>query len=337
MSFKNNLTASDTVPSSDLLESPISLLSIRQLAYILVTGEDAQRFLQGQLTCDIPPPESSVLTLGAHCSTKGKVHNFFRIIPASTCFKSSGYLLICHPETLEISVTKLKKYAMFSKVSIDAVNEQLSAFGLYGSEAPQFVKQRFSNSNLEINQIASLDQHVVVRLRGQKPRYLVLGQSSLVQNIESDCAKSLSKPILEPKFWTLTDIKAGIPTIYASTIDQFFPHYLNLPTLNAVSFEKGCYLGQEVIARMQYRGKVNKHLRMGLVTESKEIPVPGDKILHKVGSETHEAGHVVSVAPISQFCYELLAVIKDDYQDFRNLMLDSADEPILHQLNLGYA
>lgn len=333
----NDIFLSTPLEGYDTIESSNSIIPLSQLAFIAVQGQDATKFLQGQFTCHFPETPDSKLLLGAHCSTKGKIQNFFRILYCSW-LEEAGYLLIFHISTLEETTKRLNKYSLFSKVKIVNKTNDFAAFVMYGNEAEQLISKQLSVTNLSINDSTSIDTNhaTVIRLRGDKPRYLCFAAQSNLPSLWNKCKEAFKEN--NSYFWDLLEIRAGIPTIYQTTVDQFFPHHLNLPTLNAVSFEKGCYLGQEVIARMQYRGKVNKHLHRALIEGCERLPQPGEEIVHiESETSTHPVGTVVSASYTRPENCELLIIIKDDYQNFENLFLKSEGAPKLHHLNLTYS
>lgn len=185
-------------------------LSIK-MPVIRVQGIDAGKFLQGQLTCDVLSLSHNKTTLGAYCNIQGKVDSLFWLTYTDDC-----YWLQMPTELINLTITELKKYAVFSKVTLDT-----------------------------LEQTRQIDE--------------------------------------------LTEIMAGIPAVYASTKGEFFPHDLNLPALGAVSFSKGCYRGQEIVARMQHRGNLKRSLYKFTITNTNVAP--GNII--SVGPNGDKAGVVV--------------------------------------------
>lgn len=163
------------------------------LKYLKVSGTDASKFLQGQLTCDINQANETQPVLGAHCNVKGRIESLFEIFK-----KDDVYFLLMPSSIIEHAYTTLKKYALFSKVTLEIME--------------------LNDSGLSIEFPVTFDE------------------------------------------WRLQRIEKGIPTLFPETTGKFLPHDLNLPTLNAVSFTKGCYLGQEIVARMQHLGKPKWHM-----------------------------------------------------------------------------
>ncbi len=184
------------------------------ISVIQIAGPDSQSFLQGQLTCNINDVTTEQGLLAAHCNDKGRVISLFYIF-----LDDDKYYLTMPTDLIPIALQHLKKYAIFSKVTIE-----------------------------EYKNITSL---------------------SFPDNIQRQFSDYAT--------WQWQTIQQGIPTIYAATSSLFLPHDLNLPTLGAINFKKGCYLGQEIIARLEFRGKPKRHLET-LLLELDHCPSPGTEI-----------------------------------------------------------
>jgi len=229
---------------------------------IAVSGPDAVSFLQGQLTVDMTEIKTKKHGLAAFCNLKGRIHALFRLF-----YDEDSYYLAAPKEVVTQALTQLKKFARFSKVTLTEVSEEWQHFGIFNAEyfdAAGIISLTLSN-NLQ--------------------RFELWGQSKLMQ--EQWNKLSLTLPIKTFNEWKLLDIEAGIPNIWPETQEKFLPHYLNLPQLGAVSFSKGCYVGQEIIARMQYRGNVKRGLSRVLIESRTTLPAPGTPL---------EGGIVVTAA-----------------------------------------
>lgn len=317
-------------------QSEPNIIPLSQIAFLKLAGSEAQSFLQGQFTCDFSEQKTDHLLLGAHCSAKGKIQNFYRIV-CCHWLQEPTYLLLSNNSTLLSAIDKLKKFAMFSKVSIEDKTNELASFVVYGEQTIDIMAKALSVTLPEINKVKWLEdtKTIIIRLRGEQPRFLVVADKQALATHWHKMA-ALCRPN-NSNLWPLTEIRAGIPVIYPDTMDTFFPHYLNLPTLNAVSFEKGCYIGQEVIARMQYRGKVKQHLHRAYCHSTDQPPNPGEQIICVQDKQSIEVGKVVMAANTRQDEFELLLTLKDEYQDFNDLHLNNAKGPKLQHLNLTYS
>lgn len=257
-----------------LPESP-TLFHLTQLAVIQLEGEDAVKYLNGQVTCDVTKLAIGDSTFGAHCTPKGKVLAIFRV------FKTEQALyLVYKKELIEKELTELKKYAVFSKVTITDVSERYSVLGFTAKNADN-LKQSFESLNL--SQIATVSVN--------PNRIMMIVDSELAfahpLNTESSC-------------WFGLDILDGIPNINANIQDEFIPQAFNLDAIDGISFTKGCYTGQETVARAKYRGTNNRS--MFVLEGSSSIPVTIDDQLEKqIGDNWRSSGSIVDVYQDGEF------------------------------------
>jgi len=244
--------------------------AIISLPYTLieVTGNDAKKFLQGQLSCNLETITTDS-SLGAYCNIKGRISALFRICQVQALEPSQiTYLLRLPSSMATATVTELKKYGAFSKVSIRALTDDLVVLGLVGAKVINAVQielkcvadhvRATNHPSSASDNLTTRDYNICLQIPGDinHAELYIEHQQALalwpkLTKIATPCSANA---------WELLEIMAGIPEIYPETKDAILPHYINLPALNAVSFTKGCYRGQEIIARMQYRGKIKRHL-----------------------------------------------------------------------------
>ena len=210
-----------------------------------VAGVQAKKFLQGQLTCNLDEVTSSKASLSAHCNPQGRVISFFRIF-----LHNDQYYLQMPRELIPIAKQALQKYAVFFKVALMDVSDELTGMNI-ATRPPSM------------------------------------------------------------------DISEGIPAIYPETSEKFLPHDLNLPQLGAVSFNKGCYTGQEIIARMQYRGKLKNHLYRARVNTSLPLVRCAD-----IYRDSKSCGSIVDFCQMGVDHYELLVIAQDEDVETRILAID---------------
>ena len=239
-----------------------SIVTLSSRGLVQVSGERARELLQGQLTCDLNEITETHSRLGAHCNPQGRIISLFRVI----YYKNSYYLLM--PKTLiPQAINGLKKYAVFFKVTLQDVSDQFNFMGYHGDLLTQFVN---SVPN-DINEVATLNDRLIIKIASQ--RYEIIGDLDSLAKEMAEKAGMISE-----NDWKYLDIQAGIPTIYPETSEKLLPHEINLHQLNAISFNKGCYTGQEIIARMQYRGKLKTELT-SLAVISDTPPQVGNDIV----------------------------------------------------------
>ena len=194
------------------------------------SGPKVTDFLQGQLTCDVRELNEKKSCFGAYCDVKGRIQASFYLF-----FDQASYYFLLPKRVIPYLKNSLKKYAVFSATSLIDVTEH---WGLLGLAEPLS------------HDISLPSSSQLIRLAGPSSRAVLAGPIEYVK-------ASLTSPAqpLTLNDWHCLDICSGLATIYPETIGLFTPHQLNYPSLGAVSFTKGCYLGQEVIARTHYLGK----------------------------------------------------------------------------------
>lgn len=265
----------------------ITVIDLKPYYGILkVSGPDAATFLQGQLTCDVRKITEHSFQLGGHCNTKGRLRALFRIFKLADAFFFQTPLL-----QIEFAMGELKKYAKFSKVSISDESASKQIIGLIGVENPELFLKEWSladNPNIHL-----------VKLSHSENRYELIAPEDF--DLHSSSNISILNPISQKdfEFWKLADIRDGLPEIWPELREQILPHHINLPQLNAVSFTKGCYCGQEIIARMEYRGNIKKAMNQMKLPHTITI-VPGTMLNDIPNNPSADNGLVISSAITSE-------------------------------------
>lgn len=202
---------------------------------ITVSGEDATSFLQGQVTCDINTLTSTNSLFGSFCNPKGRVISLFYIAKRSDIF----YLIV--PVSLrETLIKRLRMFVFRSKVQIEDKSDGICVLGSLSK-----------NSGMHINHLAtiSLAKHTPLSFLIVKSEELNAFNTTADEKINADCTQ-----------WNQSLIKAVIPRVTDLTSELFIPQTLNLDVLDGISLTKGCYTGQEIIARLHYKGTVKRRL-----------------------------------------------------------------------------
>ncbi|KPB73247.1 Uncharacterized protein ALO83_01765 [Pseudomonas cannabina pv. alisalensis] len=288
---------------------------------LAVRGVDAGKFLQGQLTCNLNYLSESQSSLGARCTQKGRMQSSFRIV-----FEGDGCLLAMASELIEPQLLDLRKYAVFSKSKLTDESAAWVRFGLQegddalvglGLDLPQ-----------ETGAVARADALIAIRVSPARAELWVpAGQAD---STRSHLAARLAEGSLND--WLLGQIRAGIGQVFGSTREEFIPQMINLQAVGGVSFKKGCYTGQEIVARMQYLGKLKRRLYR-LTLQAQEIPQPGTALFSPVHASA--VGNVVLAAQSDQGI-ELLAVLQGDAAESGQIHLGSPQGPALHMSELPY-
>ena len=230
---------------------------------IQIEGTEAEKYLQGQLTCDVTKLAVGESTLAAHCDPKGKMSALFRLIRQD---EQTFYMLL-KSALLPSALDQLKKYAVFSKVTFTSLDWQI--LGVAGTKGIEKCGQFSAQIRIDVN--------------GQQPRVIVLHSTQLAL-----------EPTVEAQAWDLLDIQDGVPSLAAATQLEFIPQALNLQSVEqAISFHKGCYIGQETVARAKYRG-ANKRALFIFAAQTQSLPEIGSALEMALGDNWRATGTITS-------------------------------------------
>ncbi|SDY35306.1 CAF17-like 4Fe-4S cluster assembly/insertion protein YgfZ [Pseudomonas salomonii] len=288
---------------------------------LAVRGSDAAKFLQGQLTCNLNYLSDTQASLGARCTQKGRMQSSFRIL-----LQGDGVLLAMATELLEPQLADLKKYAVFSKSKLTDESAAWARFGL--SNAAPTLAALGLELPAETDSVVRTDTLIAIRVSPDRAELWVPAEQA--EAVRQQLANHLQQVDLND--WLLGQIRAGIGQVMPQTRELFIPQMLNLQAVGGVSFKKGCYTGQEIVARMQYLGKLKRRLyRLSLNAE--QLPEPGTPLF----SPNHNSaiGEVVIAAKADQ-SIELLAVLQAEAADNGDVHVGSLEGPGLNLLDLPY-
>lgn len=300
------------------------------LGLLSVGGEDAPKFLQGQTTCDILGLTGHTSILGALCTPQGRVIAVFRAVRTDTAFH---WLL--PKEAIEAVVKRLRGYVLRSAVTIEDNSSRWVFFGVGGLEFGQTLENRAMPWPKAPGEVVRMSDGFLVNLGSESgARALCVIDAHTAQAFEAKLGE-MGCLAVEPSSWRLADIRAGLPQITGETCEAFVPQMLNLDRLGAISFNKGCYTGQEIVARTHYLGNVKRRMyRLGGVVD--QLPKAGDA-LYPAGVDTESVGTVVDAAPAGAERWELLAVLNIQAAETGELRLGSPEGSPLEVLTLPYA
>lgn len=281
---------------------------------LAIRGVDATKFLQGQLTCNLNYLSDDQAGLGGRCTPKGRLVSSFRIVR-----QPDGYLLAMAQELIEPQLTDLKKYAVFSKSVLADESAQWQRLGLdatgFAATWPEAVLGATANS------VAPVTGGFAIRLEDGRVEAW-LGANATLPTL----------PEVGLDVWLLAQVRAGVGQVFGATRELFVPQMINLQALDGVSFRKGCYTGQEIVARMQYLGKLKR--RLYRLASSDAPPVVGTELFSPVHGSS--VGEVVLAAPAADGC-EFLAVLQADAVEDGRITVGSSDGPNCRLLDLPYS
>ncbi len=304
MEWQTRFSALPLSTQDALPELSISLLD--NFGMITMNGDDKKSYLQGQVTCDVVSLEKDQSTLGAHCDAKGKVWSVFRLF-----HHQDGYGMIQPKSALEVELTEIKKYAVFSKVTIEESSDIV--LGVAGSKADNFI----ASLNEEKGDVRAINGGTAVRVADNR-WLLAMNNESVPPLLESSEAT-----LTTHELWNRFDIEAALPFVSAATQNEHIPQALNLQALGGISFTKGCYTGQETVARAKYRG-INKramYIVKGATTaDLTEQPI---ELERSVGENWRSVGTLLSYYQFSDDHAIGLMVLPNNLDDDTRLRLVS--------------
>lgn len=303
------------------------IADLSHLDCLRVTGTDAETFLLNQFSNDIKQLDANHSQLTTYCNPKGRMFALFRAYRID-----DGYMLLSDPEIGSSLLSRLKMFVLRSKVEIENISEQFTMFGLSGNNARNLLRDVLQTEPPELeNQVTHSGAITVIRQCGKHQRFLLIGEPEKLQTTWSELAKTC-QPVGRTA-WEWLDIQAGLPSIHPQTSEEFIPQMLNLDVLDALNFKKGCYPGQEIIARMKYLGKLKQ--RMFLGHTDGVLPAPGDALFAE-GFGTQSAGTVVAAAPAPGGGYDCLFIAQLKVIDTEPLHVGAIDGVELSLLELPY-
>ncbi len=303
------------------------LADLSHLGLLQVDGDDRVAFLQGQITNDVKLLGGNNSHYAGYCTPKG------RLLALFLAFSHHDRLhLQFNRQLLELIMKRLKMYVLRSKVTITDVSDSIIRIGLAGPQAEQILLSLFKHVPALEHELVTLDDAALIRLPGRTPRYEILTQAEHAERIWltlSEQASAVGTPC-----WEWLEIQAGIPDIQASTQEAFVPQMINLDALGGISFKKGCYTGQEIVARTHYLGKVKRRTLPVHIGAGEEAKV-GSAVYTSASDDP--AGMLVRVAPSPNGGFDALAELRLEAIEGAEIYLDKTSARPLQLMDLPYA
>jgi hypothetical protein len=284
---------------SPALVNETVICDLSHLGLLQLGGADTFTFLQGQVTNDVKQLNGQIAHYSGYCNPKG------RLLAIFLAFAHKDHIHLQLPKELIAPIAKrLKMYVMRSKVDIQDVSESIIKIGVNGPKAIELLSPLFSQIPQNDYELVSLENGALIKLPGNQPRFEIftdIANAPTIWNILAPHTKTA-----DAAYWELLEIQAGIPEVYVKTQEEFVPQMLNLDLLNGINFKKGCYTGQEIVARTHYLGTVKRRTQLAHIDCATQ-PNAGDDVLNSNGDIV---GKVVRCAPSFNGGYDLLAEIR---------------------------
>lgn len=304
------------------------MADLSHFGLIQASGDDSRDFLQGQTSNDLRLVDANHGQLNSYCSPKGRMLATFRIFD-----RDGDYYLQMPSEILEPTMKRLGMFILMSRVALKDVSDELVRIGLAGPNTEKLLEAEIGETPADVDGSLTLNGLTVIRLSGHNPRFEIVGAPEKIQPLWQ--ALSGNVTAVGSDAWSLLDIRAGIPHIFQGSVEAFVPQMVNLHLINGVSFKKGCYPGQEIVARMQYLGKLKRRMYLAH-TQSEKRPAAGDQLFSEQTESSQGTGNVVYSAPAPEGGYDLLVVVDINSWENGTVHLESESGPVLTSMDLPY-
>jgi tRNA-modifying protein YgfZ len=276
------------------------ITALSHMGILEIRGEDAIAFLQGQLTNDIKQLNGTNSQYSGYCNPKG------RLLALFLAFAHQDHLHLQLPLCLIEAISKrLRMYVMRSKVTIDDKSDQIISLGVAGPNAESKLQALFKVVPKAAQELITLEDATLLRLPGDFPRYQVFTHQVNLERIWQVLSSGTQK--VGKCVWDYLEIQAGIPEITTATQEAFVPQMVNLDALDGINFKKGCYTGQEIVARTHYLGKVKRRTQIAHI-DIEDQPMSGDIVTLQ---NTEEAiGQIVRSAAAPNGGFDVLVEMR---------------------------
>ncbi|MCW5196348.1 tRNA-modifying protein YgfZ [Buchnera aphidicola (Pemphigus obesinymphae)] len=265
-----------------------NVIELEDWSLIKISGDDSKVYLQSQLTINMNSLQFNKHIICAHCNVNGKVWGVLRLFHFN-----NGYAYIIKNDVTEIQISELKKYSIFSKITISEENN-FSLFGIVGCKSREILTELFINLPDKNNMLITEKNITILCINVPEERFLLIipKDHKIIHFL-----KQKNNFLTTSQQWLSLDIEANFPVVSKKMMNKFVPLSINLEKLKGIDFKKGCYCGQEVIAKMKFRS-INKHSLYRLFSVSNSnIPEIGSVVELKKNESWYAIGYVlVSIA-----------------------------------------
>ena len=313
-------------PSGFTSDTPLHITPLSEYRILTIRGADAQTFLQGQFTQDVQAATTDSARLSAYCTAKGRMLASFIIWQQAQpqAPQEAVYQLMVRSDIADSFARRLRMFVLRAKVTIEET--ALTPYAYWAGE------NTIVNTPLarpEPWQIIATESTLQFGLpaTGGLQRGILIAETG-IDSIQA-------QPGL-PEQWAVLDILAGLPWVEKASQEMFIPQDLNLDAIGAISFTKGCYPGQEVVARSHYRGKLKRRMLNGICHNPPAATVaPGTDITDRTNTK-EPSGQIVNAATLADTLY-LLFEVRLEAAEHNQLVLGDENGPAITQLTIPYS
>ncbi|WP_313572943.1 tRNA-modifying protein YgfZ [Pseudescherichia sp.] len=284
---------------------PLTLMTLDDWALATLTGADSEKYLQGQVTADVAALTEHQHLLAAHCDAKGKMWSNLRLFR-----RDGGFALIERRSIRDAQLTELKKYAVFSKVTIVPDDEHV-LLGVAGFQARAALANLFTTLPDADKQVVQEGATSILWFAHPAERFLLVTDVATAELLSEKLRGEAQ--LNNSQQWLALNIEAGLPVIDAANSAQFIPQATNLQALGGISFKKGCYTGQEMVARAKFRG-ANKRALWYLAGKASRLPEAGEDLELKMGENWRRTGTILAAVQLDDGRLLVQAVMNNDME-----------------------
>ncbi len=309
-------------------QSATAMMDLSHFGLICFSGEDVQAFLQGQLSCDVNKMNVQTLQFGSYCTPKG------RMLATFWLWKYEDTYLMQLPQSLCAGVLKrLSMFVLRAKVKLDGCSPQLVRIGVVGNNAGTLIEEILAKKLVVDKSFYTIQNQAITILCYTPNRFELVVPIEQAPELWARLSKQ-AKPVASA-CWDWLDIRTGFPVVLPETQQQFVPQMTNLDLINGVSFQKGCYPGQEIVARTQHLGKIKRRMYLANIATTNPVMV-GDE-LFSVDQTDQACGKIVNAMRSPDGGFDVLAVISIENMKTSEIFWRSIDGIQLKMAALPYA
>lgn len=282
---------------------PLTLISLEDWALVTLNGPDTVKYLQGQVTADIEALAADQHVLCGHCDAKGKMWSNLRLF-----HRGEGFAYLERRSVLDSQLAEIKKYAVFSKLTIAADSEAV-LLGVAGFQARAALTGIFNSLPDAEHPVVQDGETTLLHFTLPAERFLLVTTAAVAEQLVARLHEQAE--LNDSQQWLTLDIEAGYPVIDAANSGQLIPQATNLQALEGISFSKGCYTGQEMVARAKFRG-ANKRALYWLEGKAGRVPQPAEDLELQLGENWRRTGTVLSAAKLADGTLWVQVVLNND-------------------------
>lgn len=284
---------------------PLTLISLEDWAMVTMTGADTMKYLQGQVTADVDALAADHHVLCAHCDAKGKMWSNLCLFK-----RGDGMAYLERRNLRDTQLAEIKKYAVFSKITFTA-DDDVVLLGVAGFQASAALTGLFSTLPTAEQPVVQQDETTLLHFSLPAERFLIITSPEKARQVVEELGEQAQRN--DSQQWLALDIEAGFPVIDSVNAVQFIPQATNIQALDGISFTKGCYAGQEMVARAKYRG-ANKRALFWLSGKASKVPAPADDLEMQLGENWRRTGTVLAAVQLNDGTVWVQAVLNNDLE-----------------------